>query len=179
MGTTTNNEQPTEALEIVLEEFTQEQKSTNQTIADLVTAVNSLGSKVDTFKNELEKPKSISVVADTKSIQHTIQKGMTDIKIMLGSQPKNIIRKFQILLFPEQDAQLFYKIVFGRWFLMIVIALFILNVYNWGIHYTNIQREIQLQQLENDRIRKAWIYMYLNNSKKIKAMMDKAYLESE
>lgn len=98
---------------------------------------------------------------------------------MLGSQPKNIIRKFQILLFPEQDAKLFYKIVFGRWFLMIVIALFILNVYNWGIHYTNTQKEIKLQQLENERIKRAWTYMDLNNSKKIKATMEKAYLKSE
>lgn len=180
MGTTANNEQPgTEALELVLEEFTKEQKSTNLTIADLVTAVNSLGNKVDTLKNELDKPKPISVIADTKSIQQSIQKGITDIKIIVGSQPKNIIRKFQILLFPEQDAKLFYKVVFGRWFLMVVIALFILNVYNWSIHYTNTQKEIQIKQLENKRIREAWTYMYLNNSKNVKAMMEKAYLKSE
>ena len=28
-------------------------------------------------------------------------------------KPKPVIKKFQILLFPERDAKLFYKIVFG------------------------------------------------------------------
>jgi len=180
MDTTGKNEQiEKETLGLVLEEFTQEQKTTNQTINNLVTAVNSIGSKVDNFKQELDNPKSVSVTTDTKPIQQIMQKGFSDIKLLIGTQPKSIVRKFQILLFPEQDAKLFYKVVFSRWFLWLAIMLFLTNLYKWGIHYSDNQKEIRLEQIENDRIRKSWNYMYNNNDKEVKRLMEKAYVNSE
>ncbi len=116
MDTTGKNEQiEKETLGLVLEEFIQEQKTTNQTINDLIAAVNTICGKVDDFKKELDKPKAVSVMTDTKPIQQIMQKGLIDVKLMIGAQPKSIIRNFQILLFPEQDAKLFYKVVFSRW----------------------------------------------------------------
>ncbi|MNF90019.1 hypothetical protein D3C84_725690 [compost metagenome] len=97
---------------------------------------------------------------------------------MIGRQPKNIIRKFQILLFPEQDAKLFYKIVFGRWFLWLAIMVALSNLYNWGIHYSDNSKEIEIRQIQNDRIVKAWEYMYSNNGKETKKLMEKAYVNS-
>lgn len=180
MDTTGKNEQiEKETLGLVLEEFTQEQKNTNQTINNLVAAVNSISSKVDNFKQELNNPKSVSVTTDTKPIQQIVQKGFSDIKLLIGTQPKSIIRKFQVLLFPEQDAKLFYKVVFSRWFLCLVIMLFLTNLYKWGIHYSDNQKEIKLEQIENDRIRKSWNYMYNNNGKEVKRLMEKAYINSE
>lgn len=180
MDTSEKNEQiERETLGLVLEEFTQEQKTTNQTINDLITAVNSIGSKVDDFKKELDKPKAVSVMTDTKPMQQIMQKGLTDVKLMIGTQPKNIIRKFQILLFPEQDAKLFYKVVFSRWFLWLVIMVFLTNLHNWGIHYSNIQKEVKLEQMEIDRIKKAWNYMYFKNDKQVKQLMEEAYVKSE
>ena len=93
-------------------------------------------------------------------------------------QPKSIVRKFQILLFPEKDARLFYKVVFSRWFLWLAVMLFLTNLYKWGIHYSDTQKEIKLVQVENDRIRKAWNYMYNNNGKDVKKLMEKAYVHS-
>lgn len=180
MDTTGKNEQiEKETLGLVLKEFTQEQKTTNQTINDLIAAVNTIGGKVDDFKKELDNPKSVSVTTDTKPIQQIMQKGFSDIKLLIGTQPKSIIRKFQILLFPEQDAKLFYKVVFSRWFLWLVIMLFLTNLYKWGINYSDNQKEIKLEQIENDRIRKSWNYMYNNNGKDVKRLMEKAYVSSE
>lgn len=179
MDTTGKNEQiEKETLGLVLEEFTQEQKITNQTINNLVAAVNSIGSKVDNFKRELDNPKSVSVTTDIKTIQQIVQKGLTEVKLMIGTQPKSIIRKFQILLFPEQDAKLFYKVVFSRWFLWLTIMLFLTNLYKWGIHYSDNQKEIKLEQIENDRIRKSWNYIYKNADKQTKLLMEKAYVNS-
>jgi len=180
MDTTGKNEQiEKETLGLVLEEFTQEQKTTNQTINNLVAAVNSISSKVDNIRQELDNPKSVSVTTDTMPIQQIVQKGFADVKLMIGTQPKSIVRKFQILLFPEQDAKLFYKVVFSRWFLWLAITLFLTNLYKWGIHYSDNQKEIKLEQIENDRIRKSWNYMYNNNSKEVKRLMEKAYVNSE
>lgn len=138
-----------------------------------------IGSKVDDFKKELDNPESVPVTTDTKPIQQIMQKGLTNVKPIIGTQPKSIVKKFQVLLFPEQDAKLFYKVVFGRWFLWLVIMLFLTNLYKWGIHYSDNQKEIKMQQIENDRIRKSWNYMYNNNGKEVKRLMERAYINSE
>lgn len=167
-----------ETLQLVLEEFTQEQKTNNQHIEALIIAVNTVGDKIDAFKKEHKTEKKVSELLDVKPIEAILQKGFLDIKFMIGRQPKSIIRKFQILLFPEQDAKLFYKIVFGRWFLWLAIMVALSNLYNWGIHYSDNSKEIEMQQIQNDRIRKAWEYMYTNNDKKTKKLMKKAYVNS-
>jgi hypothetical protein len=56
--------------------------------------------------------------------------------------------------------------------------LFITNLYKWSVHYNDNQKEIKLQQLETDRIKKAWDYLYLNEGKGIKRLMDSAYNKS-
>jgi len=164
-----------ETLQLVLEEFTQEQKTSNQNISELIIAVNNVGSKIDEFRKEREMQQAVPAVTDTKPVEAILQKGFLDIKYMIGTQPKNILRKFQILLFPEQDHKLFYKIVFGRWFLMLVIMFVVGCIYQWGIHYSDNQKEIEMRQMENDRIKKAWKYMYYNNDKETKKVMDKAF----
>ena len=167
-----------ETLQLVLEEFTLEQKTNNQHIEALITVVKNVENKIDVFKNEYKNEKNVSEQLDIKQIVAILQKGFLDIKYMIGRQPKSIVRKFQILLFPEQDAKLFYKIVFGRWFLWLAIMAALSNLYNWGIHYNDNNKEIEMQQTQNDRIRKAWKYMYDNNNKETKNLMKKAYLNS-
>lgn len=167
-----------DTLQLVLEEFAQEQKINNQHIEALIIAVNTVGDKMDAFKKEDKTGKNVLKPLDIKPIEAVLQKGFLDIKFMIGRQPKSIIRKFQILLFPEQDAKLFYKIVFGRWFLWLGIMVALTNLYNWGIHYSDNNKEIEMRQIQNDRIRKAWEYMYANNDKKTKELMKKAYANS-
>jgi len=121
-----------ETLTIVLEEFSQEQKATGQTISDLVTAVNGLSGRFEEFKKELDNPKSVSVTTDTQPILTMLQKSIADIKSIIDIQPKSIVRKFQVLLFPEQDAKLFYKIVFGRWLMLLAVMLLLTNLYKLG-----------------------------------------------
>jgi hypothetical protein len=97
---------------------------------------------------------------------------------LVGTKPQSIVRKFQILLFPEQDAKLFYKIVFGRWFLFLVLMLLVTDLYNFSIHWSDNQKEIQREQIENDRIKKAWYHLYDQPSKAQKRLMDSAYVKA-
>lgn len=57
--------------------------------------------------------------------------------------------------------------------------LFLTNLYKWGVNYSDTQKEIKLEQIENDRIWKSWNYMYNNNGKEVKRLMEKAYINSE
>ncbi|UKJ07929.1 hypothetical protein [Solitalea lacus] len=168
-----------ETLEIVLEEFTKEQQTINQTVNDLISAVNELNGKFDSFQKKRSLTENNAVKIDIMPIQEIIKSGIVDMKLIVGSQPKSIIKKFQILLFPEQDAKLFYKVVFSRWLLWLVLLLFITNLYKWGIHWSEAQQTIKIKQLENERIQKAWDYLYKKNGKGVKRLMDEAISNSE
>lgn len=168
-----------ESLELVLEEFTEEQKLHTKTVDDLVKAVNVLSGKLTEFEGKLDRPKEVTISTDTGAMQEIVKKGIIDMKLMVAGQPKNVIRKFQLLLFPEQDAKLFYRVVFGRWFLWLAAMLLLTNLYKFSIHWSENQKEIQQQQLENNRIKKAWNLMYSQQGKGVKRIMDSAYEKAE
>jgi hypothetical protein len=167
-----------EAFLLVVEELAQEQAKNNKTVSDLTAAVNVLTGKVDEVKEKVDKPKPVIVSADTRPMQEIVRKGVAEMKIMVGTKPQSIVKKFQILLFPEQDAKLFYKIVFGRWFLFLVLMLLIVNLYNFSVHWSDNQKEVQRSQLENERINRAWYYLYDQAGKAGKRQMDSAYAKS-
>jgi hypothetical protein len=173
------NDTEKETFLLVVGELAQEQVNNTKTVNDLIAAVNVLTGKVDEVNKKVDKPKPVIVSADTRPMQEIVQKGVADMKIMVGTKPQSIVRKFQILLFPEQDAKLFYKIVFGRWFLFLVLMLLIDNLYNFSVHWSDNQKEIQREQLENDHIKKAWYYFYEQEGKSGKRLMDSAYIKTE
>jgi len=166
-------------LKLVLEEFISEQKSQTKSINDLAGAINSLSDRFIIVEEELKKSKPTSVSTNMQAIQKMLKKSISDIKLVLSTkEQKPIIKKYQLLLFPEQDARLFYKIVFGRWFLWLVVMLFITNLYKVAVHLSDNQSKVKLQLLENDRINKSWNYLYLNGDKGIKRVMENAYSHS-
>jgi hypothetical protein len=162
-------------LEIVLKEILDEQQKTNNIYADNIAAINQLATFVSHFDERLLNLKIISPPVNTKPYEEIIKEGIADMEAIANNQPKSIIRKFQILLFPEQDAKLFYKIVFGRWFMWLTVVLCITNLYKWSVHWSDNQKEIKLQQLQTNRIKKAWNYLYFTGGKSMKRLMDSAY----
>ena len=83
-----------------------------------------------------------------------IQKGMLDMQLIADHQPKNVVRKIQVLLFPEHDTALYCRIVFGRWVFWLVVMLCITDLYKWAIHYSDNQKELQYQEQLNKQIAK-------------------------
>jgi hypothetical protein len=168
-----------DTLQLVLEEYTQEQAGNTKAVNDLITAVNNLSGKFKELEEKVDKPKAIIVSADTRPIQEIMKKGITDMKLTVGTKLQPVVKKFQILLFPEQDAKLFYKIVFGRWFLFLVLMLLIINLYNFSVHWSDNQKEVKREELENDRTIKAWNYLYQQEEKAGRRLMDSAYLKAQ
>jgi hypothetical protein len=117
METNGKNQLDRDTLQLVLEEFTVEQKTTNQNIGELIIAIDNLGKKLDVFKDHQLAKNDVPISMDTAPVKSALEKGFLDIKYMIGREPKSITRKLQILLFPEQDAKLFYKIVFEDGFI--------------------------------------------------------------
>lgn len=162
----------------VLEELAQEQANNTKAIIDLITTVNTQAGTIRELKEKIDNPKPVIVTADTRSMREVVNKGITDVKLIVGSKPQPIIRKIQFLLFPEQDAKLFYKIVFGRWFLFLVLLLLITDLYKFSVQWSNNQKDVQKIELDNDHIKKAWYYLYDHDGKPGKRLMDSAYFKS-
>ena len=88
------------------------------------------------------------------AIEKIIQKGMLDMQLISDHQPKNVVRKIQVLLFPEHDTALYCRIVFGRWVFWLVVMLCITDLYKWAIHWSDNQKELQYQEQLNKQIAK-------------------------
>lgn len=166
-----------ESLKMLLEEFTGEQQTNNKTLDDLVKSVNQLTGRVSQIEEKLAKPEPIQVTVNTEAVQKIVKEGITTMKLLSAAKPRPLVRKFQVLLFPEQDARLFYKIVFGRWFLMLVILFSLSCLYRFSIHWNDNRQIVKIEQLENDRILKAWNLLYHN--KGLRNSMDRAYQKAD
>jgi hypothetical protein len=183
--------------EFLINELIEEQKKLQKTTSDLLTAVNCSTPKVDSLKNSMEqlideKFKGLEKLIgqklensnatrqheDENSLKAILKKGIIDLKLILSTSPKSITKKFQILLFPEQDAKLFYKIVFGRWFMWLAIIVFMHFLYNWAVHWSDNNREVSLEQLQKDRFTNAWNYLYKQSGKGTRRLMDSAWVKS-
>ena len=173
-----NNLFENEALKMLLEEFTGEQQTNNKTLDDLVKSVNQLSDKVSQMEEKLAKPEPVQVTVNADRVQKTVNDGIATMKVLAAAKPRPLVRKFQILLFPEQDARLFYKIVFGRWFLMLVILFGLSCLYRFAIHWNDNRQIVKIEQLETDRIRKAWDYLYKNQDRKIRKLMEAALIRT-
>ena len=163
----------------MLKEILEEQQKANNINTGNVAAINQLATTVTNFNERLENLKIISPPISIKPLEEIVTKAVNDMQLAANNQSKIITRKFQILLFPEQDAKLFYKIVFCRWFMWLTVILFITNLYKWGVHWSDNQKEIKQQQLQTDRIKKAWNYLYFQEVKSIRRLMDSAYNKSK
>ena len=135
------DEQVKETFELVLKELLAEQQVATKISTDQVAAINQIITTVNSFNQRLENLKIISPPIGTKPIEEIIKNGISEIQSMTENQPKNVTRKFQILLFPEQDAKLFFKIFFGRWFMWLAVMFFTVNLYRFSIHLSNNQKD--------------------------------------
>ena len=78
----------------------------------------------------------------------------------------------------QQDAKLFYKIVFGKWFLMILIALFLQLAYQVITQAQQVNKEIEMEEKKSEPVIKAWEYLYNQSSKQFRRQMDTALIKA-
>lgn len=163
-----------DVLELVVRELLAEQQEASKMIVLQTETINQLKVLFSGLRDN-ENAGKVLLPPSTKLVEDIIKKGVFDMQAIAASQPKNVTRKFQFLLFPEQDAKLFYKVVFGRWLVLLAIMLLITDAYKWSIHYSDIQKELRAQELLKDQVTRAWIYLYHQQDKKGKRSMDSAY----
>jgi hypothetical protein len=110
-----------DSLELVLEEFTEEQKAMKNIINEQTNTINTFKKKIEDFENKLDNLKVISPPMNTTPFREIISQGNNEIKKIIAEQPKNVIQEKRFLLFPEHNAREYYSVVL-RWVLYIIIA---------------------------------------------------------
>ncbi len=109
---------------------------------------------------------------DFKPVIEAVEKGMETIQSSLTAQLKNVPVTKRILLFPEQDAREYYRIVFGRFFFWMLM--FLLSAYVFVLGKQAIQgwQNLRLNEAENSRYKSAWQEMYKTEGKQVRKRMD-------
>jgi len=111
-----NNLFENESLKMLLEEFIGEQQTNNKTLDDLVKSVNQLRGRVFQIEQKLAKPEPVRITVNTDPMQKIVKEGITTIKLLSAAKLRPLVRKFQVLLFPERiKRQLisFAKVILG------------------------------------------------------------------
>lgn len=188
---------PEENSSFLVNEIIGKTEDQRKAINNLAGSVNALGEKIDKIvpaikedlsedrkRQEQSLDKKLFILQqntkpmDTSPIKEAVIKGIGELKSTVSAIQRPVTKKLQVLLFPEQDAKLFYKIVFGRWYLMIVIALLLKLAFSYFSHQQEINKQIDMQTAKDDRITKAWIYLYSRGNKTTRKQMDSAWLHS-
>lgn len=155
--------------QLTMEIFSEEQSVNTRAIDGLAKAVKELAEKTDQMIGLMVPQVSQMPPADD------IRDDIATIKRAVIGRPQSITRKFQVLLFPEQDRKLFYRIVFGRWLLWLTVMLLLNNLYRFGMNWNNNESRAEQVHLQNDQIRKAWNILYQQGGKKTREAMDRAH----
>ena len=134
-----------EIIKPVLMEILYEIKTIQEEIMQSETYDDDLKNKVPLIE---EKLVSISMRTDDTSIMvYEIESYLESIEKLIKEQPKEIILKRQILLFPEYNPGPYYKLVFGRilfWMFMFLLAYFLFSL---GRQFIDNWRDIRQQEL--------------------------------
>ena len=110
-----------DSLELVLEEFTEEQKAMKNIVNEQKNTIDTLKKKIEDFEKKLDTLKVTSPPLNTSPFREIISQSTIEIKKIISEQPKNIVQEKRLLLFPEHNAREYYSVVL-RWVLYIIIA---------------------------------------------------------
>jgi DNA gyrase/topoisomerase IV subunit A len=110
-----------DSLELVLEEFTEEQKAMKNIINEQTNTIDTFKKKIEDFEKKLDNLKVTSPPLNTTPFREIISQGNNEIKKIIAEQPKNVVQEKRFLLFPEHNAREYYSVVL-RWVLYIIIA---------------------------------------------------------
>ncbi len=169
-----------EVLENAFAQALDELNAIKKSISEQSYLIKKLTEKSERFDEKLEQQQQ-KVASPSLYIHHLkaiLTKSVEQIQTTIIAQPKNVIRQFKILLFPEQNASEYYRLVFGRllfWMMIFLTATYLVLgkqfIENWTI--------VKEKQLEKTQIQNAWNYLYQHETKQGKKKMEAAWQKSK
>jgi type I site-specific restriction endonuclease len=143
-----NQKESFEVLELVLKNLAEEQQKVCRMLTENSVMTELISNKLDALMEQVERIKTDATQVNLQPIEDLIRRDIVAREVREWEQPLKIVRQLQILLFPPQDARLFYKVVFSRWLIWLTVMLVITDMYKWGVHYTDVHQQVNLPQLQ-------------------------------
>ncbi len=132
-----------EIIETVLKEILDEIKlihyenlSNQKCAKELKNKIQNLEEKLLLIK--IQSPEE-SLIPFEMKLDFTAKK----IERIINEQPKNVVRKIQILLFPETGAREYYRLVFGRLFFWLMMFLLATYLFSLGRQFVDSWKDIE------------------------------------
>ncbi len=164
----------TAVLQVMMEEISANQEAAGQQLSQLlkdVLVINNQLSQLNQRPVQQVSPAPDQTISIHATIERSIKNTLSDLQLT----SHKTVKEFRILLFPEQDRTLFYKIVFGRWLLYLVIMLALNNIYKWSVNYSNNSKQLKIMEINTDKLNSSWQYVYSHSNKATKRLMESAY----
>jgi hypothetical protein len=154
-----------EILEIVLTQVAEAQKETLQTEQELIKEVREMNALLKGFDKKLEQQRIIVPPADTLFVQAMVADGIKEIRAIVAAQPKTVVHEKRFLLFPKDDYDQYYKIIFGRilpWALLFCIVFRLISLGNERLQESAKLRE---EELKSSHYQRYYQFMYDKSGK--------------
>jgi hypothetical protein len=159
-------------LELVLRELLAEQQKGNEIIAAQKSMLSQMEARFKKLEENVRVPVAAPSALNTKPLEEIVKRGIASMQLIVDDQPKSVIRKVQVLLFPEHNTALYCKLVFGRWVFWLVVMLAITDIYKWAVHWSDNQKELQQQEQLNSRLAKPRILPGRQEGKEVRKPID-------
>lgn len=145
-------------LKEVLTEVLEEQKQLTVSVGLLTTTIEKYAGRMDVYESKLA---SFNDSVSVKQVTRLLSENTTTIQKIIATQPKAVIHEKRILLFPETYRQEFYKIIWGRLLMWMVILIVSLKMINAAINFT-----------DNSQYKTAWQLLYKPQKPATKKWLD-------
>lgn len=137
----------------VLSELLEESKSNRQEILFLKNALETNAKNMDDIYVYLSNLKFNVPIGLFKS---ELRKGVAEIKIIVESQPKEILHEKKILMFPDSiSGENIFRFLYRKTLLFSLLGFGLFLVSKYGSHVIN----------ENSKYKQTYEYIYFNNTK--------------
>ncbi|WP_315819409.1 hypothetical protein [Paraflavitalea speifideaquila] len=172
MSTNNQEQSKIENLELLISQVIEQQEIISGVLNNMAGKVGQLHQEVATFKERVAALKVEVPAVDLAPLKAEVNRGIYKMIHAISQKPQSIVRKVEILLFPPQDAKLFYKIVFGRWLMWLAVVIGIMYLYQYCVNWQNNQTSLEILRLEKDPVIKGWQNLYNNSGKELRQEMD-------
>jgi len=145
-----------EVLVTAVTELANDQKDAGKQISDLGKEIREIKEKVDVFSDKLANLQVVAPALDTRPIVAKLSEFLQKVTDVLEKQPKNVVRQVRFLLFPADNADHYYRIIFGRLFGWGVLILGCTYLFGLGQQYIQTSSATSSRRYNYEVYQDAW-----------------------
>ncbi|HEX3385270.1 MAG TPA: hypothetical protein VHS53_08785 [Mucilaginibacter sp.] len=148
-----------EVLVTAVTELANDQKDASKQIAELGKEIKGIREKVYAFSDKLASLQVVAPAPDTRPMVAKLSEYLQKATDIQAAQPKNVVRQVRFLLFPADNADHYYRIIFGRLFGWGVLTLVCIFMFGLGQQYIQTSSATADRRYNYEVFQDAWNHL--------------------